>query len=63
MPALTPKHYARISRLGRVLQGGEGAWSGVALEAGFHDQSHLIRDFRDLLGLTPEQFRKRLAPY
>ena len=57
---MTPKHYARVSRLRRVLLGNwqSGAWSALALDVGLHDQSHLIREFRDLMQVTPEQFRR-----
>lgn len=56
---MTPKHYARIARLRRVLvRGPSSSWARLALETGFHDQSHLIREFRDLLQVTPSTFRK-----
>ena len=56
---MAPKHYARIARLRRVLSlWRSSSWVGLALEAGFHDQSHLIREFRDLLQMTPSTFRK-----
>ena len=36
------------------------SWAGIAAEAGFTDQSHLIRDCRSLTGYTPAQlFRER----
>jgi AraC-like DNA-binding protein len=34
----------------------------VALEAGFVDQSHLIRRFTPLVGATPGQYRQSLVP-
>lgn len=60
------RHYARtigeeIRRLRvefacqRILEGGPLA--DVALDAGFCDQSHLTRVFRNVLGLSPLQFR------
>lgn len=58
---LSPKLYARIRRLQSVLErvdGGTGrlGWAEIALEHGFTDQSHLIRDFRLLAGRTPERY-------
>lgn len=32
-------------------------WSAVAADHQYADQSHLIRDFRDLAGLTPTNYR------
>ena len=58
---MTPKHYARIARLGRVLSRRPSPWAAVAAEAGFHDQSHLIREFRDLLQVTPQSFRNPMS--
>lgn len=39
----------------------EGVLNGaaIALEAGFHDQSHLTRQFRAVLGTTPGRYRRR----
>ncbi len=57
---LSPKLYARIDRLQRVLASLEHAgpdprWAQLALRHGYFDQSHLIRDFRLLAGSTPER--------
>ncbi len=53
---ITPKHLARIVRFQRVF----AAWRSdprslarVAAECGYFDQSHLVRDFRDLAGMPP----------
>jgi AraC-like DNA-binding protein len=58
---LRPKLFARIWRLRRVLEDlaeapAEG-WAERALEAGFYDQAHMNRDFRELIGVSPERFR------
>jgi len=54
---LTPKVYSRIQRfqsvLNRVARGDRIDWASVALDAGYCDQSHLIRDFRIFSGTTP----------
>ena len=33
----------------------------VALESGFHDQGHLTRHFKRVIGCTPGQYRKILS--
>lgn len=58
---LTPKHLLRIQRLQGVLARLEEGpaprgWAQLALEHGFSDQSHLIRDFRLLAGNTPQRY-------
>ncbi|HTE48027.1 MAG TPA: helix-turn-helix domain-containing protein [Gemmatimonadaceae bacterium] len=54
---LAPKMLVRIVRVQRVLgmvrDNPSASWSNVALEAGYYDQSHLIRDFRQLVGAPP----------
>lgn len=60
---LPPKRYARIHRLFRALQlGRTTTWARVAAACGFADQSHLVRDFRDLLGETPAEYVARGRP-
>jgi AraC-like DNA-binding protein len=59
---LTPKPFARVLRLQRMLattQFGRPDWAEVAAEHGYFDQAHLINDFRALTGLTPTAYRPR----
>ena len=60
---LTPKHYYRVQRFTTVLQGlasGKAVkLADLAAEAGYSDQSHLTREFRDFAGITPTQYRPR----
>jgi len=64
---LTPRLLARIVRFQRVfraLGGGpeaEADWVSVALDCGYADQPHLIREFREFTGRTPAAF-ERAAP-
>ncbi|MCA9651113.1 MAG: helix-turn-helix domain-containing protein [Myxococcales bacterium] len=60
---LAPKELARIARLQRVLAGSGGSvtWTERAIEAGYYDQAHLIADFRELVGTTPERYARRHA--
>jgi AraC-like DNA-binding protein len=54
---LTPKRFARVLRLGVLLPSlvrcGPRDWAQIAAGAGYFDQSHLIREFRQLAGMAP----------
>jgi AraC-like DNA-binding protein len=57
----TPKQFVRMLRVEMAIAArhrGE-AWADVAALCGFHDQAHLIRDFKALSGMTPETFMRR----
>jgi AraC-like DNA-binding protein len=58
---ITPKRFARVHRLQRVLravrQSGQPDWCALAAEHGYTDQAHLIHDFRDLAGITPAGYK------
>jgi AraC-like DNA-binding protein len=41
------------------MQVARGSWSEVALASGYCDQPHLVREFRELAGLSPVAFMKR----
>jgi AraC-like DNA-binding protein len=60
---LTPKRYARIRRLQRLVTAAARAthpdWAELAAHYGYADQAHLVHDFRDLTGITPTQYRPR----
>lgn len=45
----------------RVARGDRVDWTVVAQELGYHDQSHLIRDFRAQVGETPAAYARRCA--
>jgi AraC-like DNA-binding protein len=55
---LTPKQFARICRFRhaafKLLDTQRPGWAHVAIGTGFADQAHMIHEFKDLTGLTPE---------
>ena len=58
---LAPKLYSRIARLQtalRISQQSAADWSSLALQAGYFDQSHMSREFRELTGETPAKFSR-----
>ena len=58
--ALTPKELARVRRVRSVAATaatGEQRWIELASGGGYADQSHLVREFKEVLGLTPAGFR------
>ena len=59
---LAPKTIARLLRFRRVVDRQpadlSSRWTDVALDAGYFDQAHLIRDFRQFAGMTPVDFRR-----
>jgi AraC-like DNA-binding protein len=62
---LTPKLFARVRRLQRLVAavepGRPADWAALAADHGYCDQAHLIDDFRDLTGVTPGAYRPRSA--
>lgn len=61
---LNPKLFTRIRRFQRVLgqahRLGAPDWAEVALQHGYFDQSHLIRDFVAFSGVGPTDYVQRL---
>ncbi len=63
---MNPKEYARVVRFQKALwlmQSGESNYAGIAAECGYSDQSHFIRNFKELSGYTPESLLKHCTPY
>lgn len=53
---LPPKLFCRIERFNnvfRALGAGSGNWVETAIDCGYYDQAHLIRDCKSLSGITP----------
>jgi methylphosphotriester-DNA--protein-cysteine methyltransferase len=63
---LTPKLYARLQRFHVVkqrlaTQGGPPSWAMFALECGYFDQSHLLRDFVEFSSMSPATYLRGRA--
>ncbi len=64
----SPKTYCRIVRFRSVFdalvsQGAGVDWVQVALDSGYFDQPHLIRDFGQFAGTSPTTFLKQQAAF
>lgn len=61
---VTPKLYGRVIRfsaaLDRKLASPETSWTHIAHDLCYHDQMHMVHDFRDLAGDTPTRFLGRI---
>lgn len=62
---LTPKRYCRVLRfqevLARAAAGPADSWADLVLAAGYSDQPHFNREFREFTGMSPGQYRQ-IAP-
>lgn len=60
---LPPKAVGRVMRFDhavRVLRSAAEGLAEVAYDCGYYDQAHMNRDFRELGGTTPQEFRSSL---
>lgn len=66
---MAPKRFARVRRFQRLLAlaagqaataaRGGGDWARLAAECGYHDQAHMIHDFRSFAGQSPSEYAPR----
>ena len=61
---MTPKLFSRVLRFQQVraiIHRQENApdWAGIAMECGYFDQSHLIREFKEFSGLSPAAYLRQ----
>ena len=60
---MAPKRYARLQRFRRVVAQAHRRerveWAWVAADCGFHDQAHLVHEFRAFSGMTPTAYLAR----
>lgn len=63
---MSPKEYARVVRFQKALwfiQQNKNNYAGIAIDCGFSDQSHFIREFKAMSGHTPQTIRQYCEPY
>ena len=64
---LTPKLFARLCAFQRVIRSvghkAEVNWAGTAATCGYHDQAHLIHEFRAFSGLTSLDYLTKRGPF
>ncbi len=57
---LTPKGFLKIIRFQKAIEEIEKqkiiSWASVALESGYYDQAHFIKDFKSFSGFTPSEY-------
>jgi AraC-like DNA-binding protein len=60
----SPKFFARLARFSKAYRLRESApnlsWTSIAYEAGYYDQMHFIRDFKQFAGLTPSGMAEQM---
>lgn len=60
---LSPKRHVRLQRFHAAVAaaraGGRIDWAGIAADGGFHDQAHLVHEFRAFSGMTPTAWMAR----
>ncbi|MBX2898558.1 MAG: AraC family transcriptional regulator [Cyclobacteriaceae bacterium] len=56
---LTPKFYCRVIRFSHIfnlMEQQDASWVEIALESGYYDQSHFIRNFKAFTGEDPSAY-------
>ncbi|WP_373494275.1 DUF6597 domain-containing transcriptional factor [Aquiflexum sp.] len=60
---ISPKLYARIKRFGylsnKVVHNQEVDWQDIVFENGFHDQSHLAKDYKAFNQMNPSEYYQK----
>jgi methylphosphotriester-DNA--protein-cysteine methyltransferase len=61
LAGVPPKALARVFRFSRAVQRihqGATAFAGIALDCGYADQAHFVREFARLAGITPARYAR-----
>jgi AraC-like DNA-binding protein len=66
---MTPKLFSRVQRFQRTRStihrhdAGAVDWADAAVECGYSDQSHMIRDFSEFSGMSPEAYLRQYRSF
>jgi AraC-like DNA-binding protein len=60
-PKWVIQRYRLHEAIAQVQAGKMLSWTALALELGYFDQAHFVRDFRQLVGMAPGEYEKSLA--
>ncbi|MBI1767244.1 MAG: helix-turn-helix transcriptional regulator [Bacteroidetes bacterium] len=62
---LTPKSFHSVQRFNKsleLIQSSESSLTSIALECGYYDQAHFIKEFKSYAGITPSQAARLHEP-
>lgn len=64
---ITPKQLHRIKRFNEILSAIENndkiSWTKIAIDCGYFDQAHFIKDFYSFSGLNPSQYLHEIGEF
>ena len=59
---ISPKYFLKVMRFENAFRmknkNPKSDWLTIAINCGYYDYQHLVRDYKDLTGLTPNQFHE-----
>lgn len=58
-PKWVIKRYRLLEVADQLAKGHPQSWPQLASELGYYDQSHFIKDFKSIVGLSPEEYVKK----
>lgn len=59
-PKWVIKRYRLHEVAGQLVENGEPDWAQLAVDLGYFDQSHFIKDFKSIVGQTPKEYVQNL---
>jgi AraC-like DNA-binding protein len=61
---VTPKWVIKLARIQNAAEmtdvSDKPNWSKLSMDLGYHDQSHFIKDFKSIIGQTPDEYARQV---